>query len=246
MMLSNQAPQCGLLPAAFVGKKMMISIASVVLAIMTQAGAAPAPGRTLQYFVVSPTNDTHKYSCASGARLSDKTIIPGTVVLFLEETEFVLKVIEIESGQTVCLKVRKEDLVPIQPLRARDGTPAPFPGKLFGISMPLVFLSATLVDPELRMKGMPATAGAFTTAMRLPSARAEDDSDLLPSEQTLLVLLVNKDGHVSRCQIFRPSGDPNADHLAEQTVCRARYEGARQRGQPVAVTLVLRFASNRP
>ncbi len=221
----------------------MMVIAFAILAVILQAGAAPTSAPALEYFVISPQNDLHRFNCESGERVPGKTIIPGTVVLFVEETEPLLKAIEVETGRTLCLKVGKKDLIPIQPMRARDGTLASFPGRLFGIKIPLVFLNDTLADPEVKIKGIPATPGVFTTAIRLLPADEEAVSDLLPTEQTLLVMVVNKDGHVSRCQILRPSGHSDGDRMAEQAVCSARYEAATQSGHPVAVTLVLRFVS---
>jgi TonB family protein len=218
-------------------------IAFAILALILQAGAAPTSAPALEYFVISPQNDIHTYNCETGEKVPGQTIIPGTVVLLVEETAPLLKAIKVETGQTLCLKVGKKDLIPIQPLRARDGTLASFPGKIFGIKIPLVFLSETLADPEVKIKGIPATPGIFTTAILLLQGHAQDVSDLLPTEQTLLVMVVNKDGHVSRCQILRPSGHSDGDRMAEQTVCSARYGAASQGGHPVAVTLVLQFVS---
>lgn len=221
----------------------IMKIAFAVLAVTLQAGAAASSAPALEYFVISPQNDIHRYNCETGEKVPEQTIIPGTVVLFVEAKEPLLKAIKVETGQTLCLKVGKKDLIPIQPMRARDATLASFPGKLFGTKIPLVFLSGTLADPELRIKGIPATPGVFSTAIRLLPADAEGVSDVLPSEQTLLVLVVNKDGRVSRCQVLRPSGHSEGDRMAEQTVCSARYGAATQGGHPVAVTLVLQFVS---
>ena len=222
-----------------------MAVALVILAIILQAGAAPSPAPALKYFVISPQNDTHRdkrYNCATQEATPGRTIVAGTVILLLEETESLLKAIEVETGQTVCLKVRTKDLIPIRPIRARGGTPAPFPGKLFGIKRPQVIFKGMPSDPELIFRAIPRNRDVVMGESTSQPANPETVSGVLPSEQTLLVIMVNKDGRVSECQILHSSGLHDLDRLAEEMVCDARYEPATQDKRPVAVTLVVRFA----
>jgi TonB family protein len=207
-------------------------IAFAFLALILQAGASPTSAPALEYFVIPVHPRIHIHNCLTGQKASGQSITAGAVVLWIEETESLLRVIDVETGQTMCIRAGKKDLIPIRPMRARDGTLASFPGKLYSITM-----------PEAVLRGIPPVPEADLKSIIPQNVGAGDPSGSLPPPQTLLIMVVNKDGHVSRCQILRPSGHSYGDRLAEQTVCSAHFGAATQGGQPVAVTLVLRFVS---
>jgi len=191
----------------------------IALALLIQLFASTPPSEATEYFVTRTRYEER--DCLTNGKVRSKPLPEAAVLTILAESGSSLRVLELQSGRELCIKAKKNDLLSIEPLQARDGSRAIFPDGREGIGKPRMRKGAAMISRE---------------------GRAALDAIPGPFLETWIIFIVERNGRVSNCRVLVPSGYAEWDDWAKRIVCSAEFDPVLKNGSPVAVTQVRKVA----